>query len=90
MNALCLISEEIYAPSHHRCVMLPYLNIPIQNGFNFYNILINRLEDLGEADKIPKLCFLTRNANEVTIDNARTIIEKAEDNAKAMEELGFK
>ena len=50
---------------------------------------INKLEDLGEPDRIPKLVFLTRNASEVTEDNARGIIEKAEDIGQAIEQLGL-
>ncbi|CAI2383307.1 unnamed protein product [Moneuplotes crassus] len=63
---------------------MPWVAIPFDDTER-----IERLEDLCEPEMIPKLCFLTRNASEVTVDNAREIIEKAEDFAQAMEELGL-
>ena len=63
---------------------MPWVAVPFDDTER-----IERLEDLGEPDVIPKLVFLTRNASEVTVDNARSIIEKAEDVQKAIEELGL-
>ena len=63
---------------------MPWVAVPFDHSERIY-----RLEDLGEADKIPKLCFLTRNASEVTEANVRGIIEKAEDIGAAIEELGL-
>ena len=63
---------------------MPWVAVPFDDTDR-----IQRLEDLAEPEMIPKLCFLTRNASEVTIDNARTIIEKAEEFPAAIEELGL-
>ena len=63
---------------------MPWVAIPFDDTER-----IERLEDMAEPERIPKLVFLTRNASDVTHDNGRNIIEKAEEVNQAIEELGL-